>query len=72
MARTAKIPKQPKVKEPVRIRYKTLSDGSQSVYLDIYRDGKRQYEFLKLYLVPETSTTAKAQNKATLAASETI
>ena len=50
MTRTIKIPKQPKVKEPVRIRYKTLSDGSQSVYLDIYRDGKRQYEFLKLYL----------------------
>lgn len=72
MARTAKIPKQPKVKEPVRIRYKTLSDGSQSVYLDIYRDGKRQYEFLKLYLVPETSTTAKAQDKATLAAVNTI
>ena len=72
MARTAKIPTQPNVKEPVRIRYKTLSDGSQSVYLDIYRDGKRQYEFLKLYLVPETSTTAKAQNKATLAAVNTI
>ncbi|MEQ2407142.1 site-specific integrase [Bacteroides ovatus] len=67
-----KIPRQPKVKEPVRIRYKALSDGSQSVYLDIYRDGKRQYEFLKLYLIPETSTTAKAQNKATLAAVNTI
>lgn len=72
MARTTKIPKQPKVKEPVRVRYKTLSDGSQSVYLDIYRDGKRQYEFLKLYLIPETSAAAKAQNKATLAAVNTI
>ena len=72
MARTIKIPRQPKVKEPVRIRYKALSDGSQSVYLDIYRDGKRQYEFLKLYLIPETSTAAKAQNKATLAAVNTI
>lgn len=72
MARTIKIPKQPKVKEPVRIRYKALSDGSQSVYLDIYRDGKRQYEFLKLYLIPETSAAAKAQNKATLAAVNTI
>lgn len=60
MARTIKIPKQPKVKEPVRVRYKALSDGSQSVYLDIYRDGKRQYEFLKLYLIPETSAAAKA------------
>lgn len=72
MARTIKIPKQPKVKEPVRVRYKTLSDGSQSVYLDIYRDGKRQYEFLKLYLIPETSVAAKSQNKATLAAVNTI
>lgn len=72
MTRTIKIPKQPKVKEPVRIRYKALSDGSQSVYLDIYRDGKRQYEFLKLYLIPETSAAAKAQNKATLAAVNTI
>lgn len=72
MAKAIKIPRQPKVKEPVRIRYKALSDGSQSVYLDIYRDGKRQYEFLKLYLIPETSATAKAQNKATLAAVNTI
>ena len=56
----------------MRIRYKALSDGSQSVYLDIYRDGKRRYEFLKLYLIPETSTAAKAQNKATLAAVNTI
>ena len=72
MARTIKIPKQPKVKEPVRIRYKTLSDGSQSVYLDIYRDGKRQYEFLKLYLIPETSAAAKTQNKVTMAAVNTI
>ena len=72
MAKAIKIPRQPKVKEPVRVRYKTLSDGSQSVYLDIYRDGKRQYEFLKLYLIPETCAAAKAQNKATLAAVNAI
>ena len=35
MAKAIKIPRQPKVKEPVRVRYKTLSDGSQSVYLDM-------------------------------------
>jgi len=68
MAKAIKIPRQPKVKEPVRVRYKTLSDGSQSVYLDIYRDGKRQYEFL----IPETCAAAKAQNKATLAAVNAI
>ena len=72
MAKAIKTPRQPKVKEPVRVRYKALSDGSQSVYLDIYRDGKRQYEFLKLYLIPETNAAAKAQNKATLAAVNTI
>lgn len=72
MTTKIKTPKQPKLKEPVRIRYKKLSDGSQSVYLDIYRDGQRSYEFLKLYIIPETSAAAKAQNKATLAAVNTI
>ena len=42
-----------KAKEPIRIRLKELTDGNKSIYLDIYRDGKRRYEFLKLYLIPE-------------------
>ena len=41
-------------KEPVTIRYKELANGNLSIYLDIYKDGKRAYEFLKLYLLPET------------------
>ena len=41
-------------KEPVTIRYKELANGNLSIYLDIYKDGKRAYEFLKLYLPPET------------------
>ena len=32
------------------MRTKKLADGSESYYLDIYVDGKRSYEFLKLYL----------------------
>ena len=44
-----------KVKEPIRLRIKKLANGSQSLYLDFYFEGKREYEFLKLYLVPETS-----------------
>lgn len=44
-------------KEPVTIRFKELANGNQSIYLDIYQDGKRKYEFLKLYLVPEKEET---------------
>jgi integrase len=58
--------KQPKAKEPVKIRYKTLSNGNQSIYFDIYRNGKRYYEFPKLYIVPERTTTDKEQNRQML------
>ncbi len=37
------------------MRTKKLADGSESYYLDIYVDGKRSYEFLKLYLLPGKS-----------------
>ncbi len=53
-------------KEPIRIRYKALNNGNQSIYLDLYYDGRREYEFLKLYLVPETSAANKEANKETL------
>jgi integrase len=58
--------KQPKAKEPIKVRFKQLSNGNQSVYLDYYRDGKREYEFLKLYLIPETSPTDREANTETL------
>ena len=37
-----------KVKEPIRLRTKELANGSKSLYLDIYRNGKRTYEYLKI------------------------
>ncbi|MDR2773225.1 MAG: phage integrase SAM-like domain-containing protein, partial [Tannerella sp.] len=58
--------KQPKAKEPVKIRYKQLKDGNQSIYFDIYRDGKRCYEFPKLYLVPERTPVDKEANRQML------
>ncbi len=61
-----------KVKEPIRLRMKELRSGCRSLYLDTYRDGQRTYEYLKMYLVPETDDDARRQNRATLAAANKI
>lgn len=68
----ARPKKQLKAKEPVTIRYKELAKGSRSLYLDIYRDGVRSYEFLKLYLIPERTEEDKATNLATMDAANAI
>lgn len=68
----ARQPKTPTPKEPVRIYTKTLADGSQSLYLAINTDGRRRYEFLRLYLIPETSHAARTQNANTLRAATAI
>lgn len=69
MARSKKLPK---VKEPVRLRMKSLTNGNKSLYLDIYRGGKREYLFLKLYLIPESDEAAKNLNANTLRAANAI
>lgn len=61
-----------KAKEPVRIRFKELANGNKSAYLDIYMEGRRRYEFLKLYLVPEVDAGAKEANANTLQAIRAI
>lgn len=66
MARTVKL------KEPVKIRFRELADGTKSIYLDIYKDGVRRYEFLKLYLHPGRSEAIRKRNAATLAAAESL
>jgi integrase len=58
--------KHAKAKEPVRLRFKALTNGNKSIYLDCYNNGKREYEFLKLYLVPELTPIDKDTNKETL------
>ena len=52
-------------KSPIRLRKRKLLNGNISLYLDIYhKDGKRDYEFLKLYLIPEKTRADKEKNKA--------
>ncbi|NDK56812.1 tyrosine-type recombinase/integrase [Pontibacter fetidus] len=52
-------------KEPVRLREKKLSNGNLSLYLDYYQAGKRQYEFLKLYLIAKPKNTLDRQSNQT-------
>ena len=60
------------IKEPVRIRRKALANGNISLYLAIYIKGHREYEFLKLYLIPEKTKADKERNKQTLALANSI
>lgn len=54
------------IKEPIKLRFKQLKDGNQSIYLDCYVNGIREYKFLNLYLRPDTSRENKMWNKEQL------
>ncbi len=62
-----------KSKEPVRLR-RRLQEGTgrTSLYLDIYLDGRRSYEYLHLYLIPERTRADREANRNTLALAEAI
>ena len=62
----------PKIKEPIKIRAKKLANGNQSLYLDFYKEGNREYEFLKLYIVPERTPIDKIANAQTLEVANAI
>ena len=49
-------------KNNVTLREKPLKNGSISLYLDVYRDGQRIYEFLKLYINTKARTPIERQN----------
>lgn len=60
-------------KNNVTLREKPLTNGNISLYLDIYRDGVRVKEYLKLYIVEKPKSTAeRAENKETLRLAEEI
>lgn len=60
-------------KNNVILREKELSKGNISLYLDIYRDGIRTYEFLKLYINSKARTPIEREaNRETLILAEKI
>ena len=65
--------KQTKVdKTPFKLRRRRLADGRESLFIDHTSSGKHEYEFLSLYLLPETSVKAKRENAKTLRQAEEI
>ncbi len=68
-----KIKRKGTKKNNVVLREKKLANDNLSLYLDIYRDGVRSYEFLKLYVNANPRTPAdRLSNKETLELAETI
>lgn len=62
-----------RIKEPVKLRRKTLANGNVSLYLAINTGtGRREYEFLRLYLIPERTKADKLRNRETLALANSI
>lgn len=59
-------------KESVTLREKRLASGNISLYLDIYRDGKRSYEFLKLYITKASNPLEREVNRQTRATARAI
>ena len=60
-------------KNNVILREKILANGNVSLYLAIYRDGERTYEFLKLYVNSKARTPIEREsNRETLELAEKI
>lgn len=59
-------------REPIRLRQRKLPTGNTSLYLDIYIDGRRTYEYLKMYLIPEKTRADKEKNRETLKLADAI
>ena len=61
-----------KTKEPIRLRQREISNGNISLYLDIYINGVRTYEYLHLYLIPEKTKKDKETNQKTMQLAEAV
>lgn len=61
-----------KVREPIRLRERPLKSGNIALYLDKYANGKRKFENLKLYLIPEKTREDVQRNERTLQLAEAV
>jgi hypothetical protein len=59
-------------KQLERLREKELAYGNKSLFLDIYWDGKRSKEYLKMYLIKPKSSLDRDLNNQTLSLAENI
>ena len=59
-------------KSPYKLRQRKLADGRVSLFIDRTVNGTHEYEFLKLYLLPETSEKVRRENARTLRKVEEI
>ncbi len=62
----------PTKKQSVRLREKELANGNKSLYLDIWHNGKRRYEFLKLHIQKPKNAFDRENNKKTKQLAEDI
>ena len=61
-----------RAKEPIRLRRRRMASGRESLFLDVYINGVRSYEFLKMYLIPEKTKEDREKNRQTLALAEAV
>ena len=50
----------------IELRHRKLASGNESLYLDFYEKGKRYYESLNLFLIPERNENDRRVNENTL------
>ena len=61
-----------KHKSIVKLRHKMIKDGTKSLYLDIWNEGKRSYKFLKLYIVIPKNQIERNLNRENQLLAESI
>lgn len=60
------------LKDFVTLRQRKRANGRIALFLDICNNGKRNFEYLKLYLIPEHTRADKAANKETIRQAEAL